>query len=158
MKNLPEIEAAYGRIDGDLEQQRDRAVASGSLSDVPRLEGRQRINDQAYFVLSWGQIESEIDERCRNSIRKRQSSVQWHVRRGWDLYNPNDRRLSGLSFEDRARLVLDGMAGKGSPWSLLMNYYQLRNQIADGTLVAHRIDVSAVAADFYVIQAALASD
>jgi hypothetical protein len=158
VKDLVAIEAVYSRIDGDLEQQRDTATAAGDAIEASRLGQRQRINDQAYFVLCWGQLEFEIDQRSRHTIRRRRNSRQWQTRRGWDLYNPDEPRLSGLSFENRAALVVDRQAGRGSPWARLMHHYQVRNQIAHGVLQAERIDVSATVADFYTIQAALASD
>ena len=42
-----------------------------------------------------------------------------------------------------------------SPWAKVMEYYQLRNQIAHGDLRPPRIEVSEVAKDFYLIVAAL---
>ena len=116
---------------------------------------RQILNDQAYFLLCWGQLEQEIDEACRDAIRKRRLNPDWQVRRGWDLYNPDDRRLSGLSFDDRAALVLDRRGGPGSPYARTMGAYELRNKIAHGRLEDRRIDVVATAQSFYLIQAAL---
>ena len=69
--------------------------------------------------------------------------------------NPNEPRFSGLSFENRARLVLDGQGGRASPSALTLKHYGSRNQIAHGELQATRIDVSAFVADCYLIQAAL---
>jgi hypothetical protein len=81
------------------------------------------------------------------------------MRRGWDLYNPDDSRLSGLSFENRAALGLDKdeRAGPNSPWKKVMRYYNLRNQIAHGNLQASGIDITEVVQDFFIIQGALES-
>lgn len=157
MKELPHIRALYLELDAGLEAQRVAARGSSDPSLVDRVEQKQRINDQAYFVLCWGQLELSIDETCRNAIRKRRADSNWNMRRAWDLYNPDEKRLSGLRFEDRTALVLDQNAGSGSPWAKVMNYYALRNQIAHGNLQAQRIDVNEVVGDFYVIQAALQS-
>jgi hypothetical protein len=100
-------------------------------------------------------LETAIDETCRTAIRNRRSSDSWSIRRAWDLYNPDDDRLSGLRFENRAALVLDQNAGRGSPWAKVMNYYALRNQIAHGDLRAQRIDVEEVVKDLFQIQAEL---
>jgi hypothetical protein len=54
-----------------------------------RIERKQLLNDQAYFVLCLGQLESEIDEACRDAIRNRQSDKTWANRRGFDFYNPD---------------------------------------------------------------------
>jgi hypothetical protein len=153
MRDLGAIEALYVEIDSRLEQA--RSDAAGNAIEVKRIESRQLLNDQAYFILCWGQLELAINDTCREAIRRRKASPDWNVRRAWDLYNPDDRRLSGLAFEDRAALVLDRAAGKGSAWARLMSYYALRNQIAHGSLLSDRIDISAVAAEFYQIQGAL---
>jgi len=155
VRDLPFIRAVYLEIDAALEAQRSAARASEDSRAVNRIEERQRINDQAYFVLCWGQLETAIDDACRAAIRKRRASGNWAVRRGWDLYNPDDERLSGLRFEDRTALVLDRGAGAGSLWAKVMRYYALRNQIAHGALQAERIDVDEVAQEFFQIQAGL---
>ena len=155
MRDLAHIAAVYLEIDAELERQRATANAAGDTAAVQRIEAKQRINDQAYFVLCWGQLESEIDETCRRAIRNRQDSGNWAIRRGWDIYNPNHDRLSGLRFENRAALVLDQRAGSGSPWAKVMSYYQLRNQIAHGTLLGQGIDIPEVVQDFFQIQGLL---
>jgi hypothetical protein len=155
LRDLPHIRSVYHEIDAELEAQRSTARTSGDANAVDRIEAKQRINDQAYFVLCWGQLETAIDDTCRAVIRNRQSNRDWAVRRAWDLYNPDDDRLSGLRFENRTALVLDRKAGTGSPWAKVMQYYSLRNQIAHGDLHAQRIDVHAVVQDFFQIQAAL---
>lgn len=145
----------YLQIDVEFESQRSEAVATADNDAVSRIENKQRINDQAYFVLCWGQLETEIDRRCRQAIRHRRGSGNWQIRRAWDLYNPDDDRMSGLRFEDRTALVVDRNGGVGSPWAKVMSYYSLRNQIAHGTLLARRIDVDSVVQEFFQVQGAL---
>lgn len=156
MKNLPSLVALYNDLDRYLDSVRTRAEVGSDQTALERAEKKQRLNQQAYFIICWGQLESEIDDACRAAIRKGQAKPDWNERRAWDLYNPEDKRFSGLSFEDRAALVLDKGGGKGSPWALALRYYALRNQIAHGTIQSERIDVTNAAADFYKIQAAIA--
>jgi hypothetical protein len=155
VRDLPHIRAVYLEIDAQFEAARATASGSGDSQGVSSIEEKQRINDQAYFVLCWGQLETAIDDKCRSVIRNRTSSENWAVRRGWDIYNPDDARLSGLSFEERTALVLDRNAGSGSAWGRVMSHYSLRNQVAHGKLLAQRIDVDAVVQDFFRIQGAL---
>ena len=155
MQDLAALAALYAELDAHLEDLRSQAALDGDRHAVERIETKQRLNDQAYFVLCWGQLEAEINEACHAAIRTRRASANWAVRRGWDLYNPDDRRLSGLSFEDRVALVLDRQGGSGSPWGRVMSYYATRNQIAHGDLMSDRIDVTAVVGEFYQIQSAL---
>lgn len=103
-------------------------------------------------MLAWGQLEADIEEACRDAIRKGQSHEDWRHRRAWSLYNPDDRRLSGLSFENRLTLVLE----KGSDdWKRTMELYSVRNQIAHGALLSARIDMQRAIRDFYRIQSSL---
>lgn len=150
MKDLEAIAAVYEQIDNFLESCRDAAGGTGESDE--RIALKQRINDQAYFVLAWGQLEAEIEEACRQAIRRGQEHGDWKYRRAWSLYNPEDRRLSGLSLEDRLTLILE----KGTEyWKRAMQHYNVRNQIAHGALRSERIDVSSVVQDFYRIQSSL---
>ena len=150
MNDLPAIAASYTGVDNFLGSFRDPASGSGG----GEIEQKLRINDQAYFVLAWGQLESAIDEACRRAIDRGRNQRDWRQRRSWSIYNPEDRRLSGLRFEDRTALVLDPDT-EGREYSLAMQHYNIRNQIAHGTLLSQRIDVTAVVDQFFVIQAAL---
>ena len=147
MKDLPAIAALYTEVDNFLDGLRD--AASRAPGDT--IEQKLRINDQAYFVLAWGQLEGAIDDACRRAIEKGRSHRDWRQQRSWSLYNPQDRRLSGLRFEDRTAFVRDT---EGREYALAMQHYNIRNQIAHGTLLPQRIDVTAVAEQFFVIQAA----
>lgn len=150
MRDLQAIAAVYEQLDNFLESLRDATDCDDE--GLERLAQRQRINDQAYFVLAWGQLESDVEDACRDAIRRGQTDRDWRRRRAWSLYNPDDRRLSGLSFEDRLTLVLE----KGSDyWRRTMQHYNVRNQIAHGALRSERIDVSSVVQEFYLIQSAL---
>jgi len=122
---------------------------------VSRILAEQVVNDQAYFILCWGQLETEIDAKCRDAVRRRRSNPDWRLHRGWDLYNPDDDRFSGLSFENRVRLVLDSKVGKGSAFALALKHYNIRNRIAHGALQNTQIGVSDFVRDCYTIQAAL---
>ena len=152
MKHLPAIAALYTEADNCLDNLQDPASGTGASI----VEQKLRINDHAYFVLAWGQIEIAINDACRRAIEKGRSQRDWRQRRSWSLYNPEDRRLSGLRFEARAALVLDPDA-EGGEYGLAMRHYNIRNQIAHGTLLTQRVDVTAIAKQFFVIQSALIS-
>ena len=53
---------------------------------------QQRLNEQACFVLAWGQLEAEIGEACRDAIRLGQSHDEWRHRRAWSLYDSENPR------------------------------------------------------------------
>lgn len=151
MRDLTRIEAAYNRLDLVYEG----SLARTDLRERMKLAAEQVLNDHAYFLLCWGQLETEINEACRSAIRSRIGHQDWQVRRSWYLYNPDDKRLSGLAFEARAALVLDRDAGRSSPWAKTMFHYAVRNEIAHGALRSTRINISAFMQDCYAIQSAL---
>ena len=155
MSDLRAIAGSYERTDGYLKDLRNRHDAAGEHDERDRVAREQEINDQAYFVLAWGQLETDIDEACRDAIRHGRSLDDWRDRRAWSLYNPDDRRLSGLSFESRLTLVL---ARDSDEWRRTMRFYNVRNRIAHGTLQSERIDVSDEIREFYRIRSSLVRD
>jgi hypothetical protein len=54
VRDLPFIQAVYLEIDATLEAQRSTATANADAHAVAGIEAKQLINDQAYFVLCWG--------------------------------------------------------------------------------------------------------
>lgn len=155
MNDLTAIAGSYERIDGFLADLREQHDVAGEVNEREGVARQQELNDQAWFVLAWGQLETDIDDACREAIRHAQSHGDWRSRRAWSLYDPDDRRLSGLSFENRLTLVLE----KGSSeWKRTMQLYSVRNQIAHGTLLSERIDVSSEIQEFFRVQSALARD
>lgn len=89
----------------------------------------------------------------QDAIRHAQRHSDWRHRRAWTLYNPDDPRLSGLSFQSRLTLVVEKDSYE---WKTTMQHYNLRNQIAHGNLVSERIAVSNIVQDFLRIQSSLA--
>ena len=152
MSDLQAIAAVYEQVDHYLQSLRDTDNRAGAATAVDQ---ERRLNDQAYFVLAWGQLEADIDEACRDTIREGQLNGDWRYRRAWSLYNPDDRRLSGLSFESRLTLVLEKDSGE---WKRTMQLYYVRNQIAHGMLLSARIDMARVIQDFFRIRASLARE
>ena len=155
VSDLQAIVASYERIDRFLGELRDSCDGAGEDDERDRVARERELNDQAWFVLAWGQLETDIDDACRAAIRHAQSHEDWRYRRAWSLYNPDDRRLSGLSFENRLTLVLEKGSGE---WKRAMQFYSVRNQIAHGTLLSERIDVSGEIQEFLLIRGSLARE
>ena len=155
VSDLQAIADVYEQMDLRLRSLRETEDRTGEDPAPAPVDREQRINDQAYFVLAWGQLEADIEEACREAIREGQLHEDWRHRRAWSLYNPEDRRLSGLSFENRLTLVIE----KGSDdWKRTMELYNVRNQVAHGALLSARIDMERVIRDFFRIQSSLARD
>ena len=152
MSDLEAIGALYQQVDNSLEDLREQYDAAGEAGERERVARQQRLNEQAYFVLAWGQLEAEIGDACRDAIRLGQLHEEWRHRRAWSLYDSDNPRLS---FKNRLTLVLD----RGSEeWKRTVELYEVRNQIAHGDLRSEGIDVSTVIEDFHRIQSSLARD
>ena len=155
MSDLQAVTAVCERTDLHL---RSLRAAEGRAGDEPvpdPVDQGRRINDQAFFVLAWGQLEADIEEACREGIRHGRSHEDWRYSRAWSLYHPDDRRLSGLSFENRLTLVLEK---GGEDWKRAMEPYNVRNQIVHGDLLSARIDMERVIRDFHRIRSSLARE
>lgn len=150
MSDLENIDRLYVEIDNHLEKLRDSEEMSEQ--ELEEITNKQLLNDQAYFVLAWGQFEAEVEDACRDVISNGQSNDNWQVSRVWSLYNSQGARIRGLNFKERLSLVLE----RGTPdWNQVARYYDLRNQIAHGTLHSTRIDTSVVINFLLRIQSAL---
>ena len=151
MTDLQAIATLYEEIDNALESLRGTAPAAGK--DPDPVTRKQQMNDQAYFVLAWGQLEADVVQTCRDTIRKAQQDDDWEARRAWALYDPEGRRPPRLTFENQLSLVLEK---DSDGWQKAMQFYRVRNQVAHGDLLSERIDVSSVINQFQAIQASLA--
>ena len=147
MSDIEAIAALYQQVDNLLENLRDQAEGDQERN---RIAYQQKLNEQACFVLAWGQLEAEKDKACRNAIRLGKSHEEWQYRRAWSLYDSENPRLS---FRNRLTLVLDQSKEE---WKRTMEYYEVRNQIAHGNLRSEEINVSRVIDDFNDILSSLA--
>ena len=149
MSDLEAVAALYQQLDNSLEDLREQHDAAGEAGERDRVARQQRLNEQAWFVLAWGQLEAEIGDACREVIRSGQSQEEWRDRRAWSLYDSDNPRLS---FRNRLTLVLDRSSDE---WKRTLELYEVRNQIAHGDLRSEGIDVSTVIEDFHRIQTSL---
>ena len=152
MRDLEAIASSFLQVDNSLEDLRDRHHAAGEAEERDRVARQQRLNEQAYFVLAWGQLEAEVGEACRDAIRLGKSHEECRQRRAWSLYDSENPRLS---FRNRLMLVLDRISDE---WRRTMELYDVRNQIAHGDLCSEGIDVPMVIEDLYRIRLWLACD
>ena len=65
MSDLEAIAALYQQLDNSLEDLREQHDAAGEAGERDRVARQQRLNEQAWFVLDWGQLEAEIGDACR---------------------------------------------------------------------------------------------
>ena len=61
MSDLRSIAALYEQVDNHFDDLRDNFDEAGR----ERVEQEQRINDQAYFVLAWGQLEADVGDAAK---------------------------------------------------------------------------------------------
>ena len=152
MTDLEAIAALFQQVDNSLEDLREQHDAAGKDDERDRVARQQRLNEQAYFVLAWGQLEADIDDACRDAIRLGKSHEDWRHRRAWSVYDEENLRLS---FRNRLTLVLDRSSEE---WKRTLELYQVRNQIAHGDLRHAGINLPTVIEDFHRIQSSLARE
>lgn len=148
MKDLPAIEATYTELATNLDLKLDAARKVGDRAVVEWAEKQQLVNDSAYFILVWGQLEAKINDVCEKAVRQRRSSVTWEARRAWDAHDPDNMRAK---FEDRVALVLDRFNTTSNAYKRTIRYYGQRNQVAHGKSLATGIDVPFIIAEAYQI-------
>lgn len=148
MKDLAAITAVYSEFATTLDTQAAQAREAKNAVLVDRITHKRRINDSAYFILIWGQLEAEINRVAELAVRNRRSSIRWEDRRAWDAYDPENMRAK---FEDRAALVLDRLNVASDAYRRTIRYYGWRNGIAHGATLATGIDVPAIIGDLYQI-------
>ena len=152
VSDLAAIADLFQQVDNFLEDLRERHDAAGEADERDGVARQQRLNEQAYFVLAWGQLEADIDDACRDAIRLGKSHEDWRHRRAWSLYDEENLRLS---FRNRLTLVLDRRSDERQR---TLKLYEFRNQIAHGDLRHEGIDLPPVIEDFHRIQASLTRD
>ncbi|MCY4239657.1 MAG: hypothetical protein OXC54_10425 [Rhodospirillaceae bacterium] len=152
MSDLNAIAALFQHIENSLEDLRERHDAANEANERDRIERWQKLNEQAYFVLAWGQLEADIDDACRHAIRHGKAHDDWRCRRAWSAYDEENPRLS---FRNRLMLVLDR---NSEEWKRILELYKVRNQIAHGDLRHAGINLPTVIEDFHRIQSSLVRD
>ena len=152
MTDLDAIAALYQQVDNSLEDLREQHDTAGEAESRDRVARQQRLNEQACFVLAWGQLEADIDDACRDAIRLGKSHEEWRHRRAWSVYDEVNPRLS---FRNRLTLVLDRSSDE---WKRTLELYQVRNQIAHGDLRHAGINLQTVIEDFDRIRSSLVRD
>jgi hypothetical protein len=120
LKNITEILKTYKKTNSAFERLKDKAFLRRNPNAIQQIEDQQKINNQAYFILCWGQVEKMIDRACSIKVFGGQ--------------------ISRLGFKSRAKLVLGSQ--NSSALQFVLDCYSLRNSIAHGDLQTERIDVA----------------
>ena len=146
MTDLEAIAVLFQQIDNSLENLREQHDAAGKVDDSDRVARQQILNEQARFVLAWGQLEADIDDACRAAIKLGKSNRDWRQKRAWIMY---DEVYDRLSFRNRLTIVLDRSSDE---WRKTVEHQEVRNQIAHGDLRHTGINLPTVIEDFRHIQ------
>lgn len=121
----------------------------------PFLEGSIRlrsINDQAYFVLLFSQLEAEVNRLCAELIRHKQAQSDWWDRRAWDILDPREKPLRAISLMNRVALLT---AKGGRVYNRVKELYEARSMIAHGELLAAPLDLAKIAKEMQDIASQL---
>ncbi|GAA0256058.1 hypothetical protein LNAOJCKE_5633 [Methylorubrum aminovorans] len=152
MKLVAEILATFNEIDSHLTSIYNAAINANDSAAQQAIADKRVLTENAFFVLLWGQLENEINDRVGKMIAAGNSESKFETRRLF--YNLD---LDRMKFEDRLALVADKHAGPGSAWKKAITYYSLRNNIAHGNSDRSGVSFLTVVPDFYDIQSKLIS-
>ena len=145
MKSFREILRAYLAVDTLLQAE---GAAAGTATKKAAWAGNRRINDQAYFVILFAQLEEKIDASSESLVTKRAQGAGWSSRRPWDTFDP-----TRMSFKGRVSLLVDK---RSTEYAKIMKYYIIRCDLAHGIVYANMpIVIVTVAADFQALAAKL---
>src|SRR4051794_4425171 len=137
MRSFRVIHQSYLATDGELARQEALATRR---TQRERWRRARTINDQAFFVLIFAQLEDHVRVRCGRLIAKRRTLARAASRRIREIVEPDK-----LPFMKQVALLLD----KGSAeYGQIKQYYDVRCDIAHGTIYpASPIFIPRVAAD-----------
>lgn len=70
MNLVPKILAAYTEIENNLLNEFNKSLNSNNVIRQANIQEFRRFNDNAYFVLLWGQLETKSTPSLRRSSRQ----------------------------------------------------------------------------------------
>lgn len=153
MTSLEEITALFQKIDNYLENLREQHDAAGQDDQRKIVKRQQRLNEQAFYVLAWGQLEASIDDACRNAIDHWKSHPDWRQQRTWRVFHKIGLRR--LNFESRLTLVLDKAS---ADYRDTVSHHDARSKIAHGEISETPIDFPSVIEKFRHIESLLVQE
>lgn len=151
MKHFHDVVAAFTITNADSDQRALKAIADNAdISLLQEMLRSSTINRQAYFVLLFTQLETEVNRLCEDAIRSGCDLPDWTQRRAWEVLR--QRGVRNIHFMDRVALLTD----KGrTVYKLIKELYDTRNKIAHGDLLTEIPDVAETAKDIERIVAEL---
>jgi hypothetical protein len=122
------IYEAYLEANGILLERETRARKPASIA---RWNKKRQLNDQAYFIMLFAQLEDKINRLCVSLITKKKGLAKWGMRRSWDVIEHAD--IDRFPFKKRVALLVE----KGTTdYNDIKDYYDIRNDIAHGNVSA----------------------
>lgn len=120
----------------------DRAFAADlALSgQLPALAGpnSRQINDQAYFLLLFAQLDDLVTGRVKAQIEAGRRVPEWRERRLWDALDAK-RAVKDIPFKVRLALVIDQQR---SEYRDAIALFDIRNSIAHGSALDSAVSIN----------------
>ncbi|MCX7046202.1 MAG: hypothetical protein NTX50_12045 [Candidatus Sumerlaeota bacterium] len=121
MSYIRHIYAAYLHSDAAFDEQEARAHSTQRKEQWTR---KRELNNYAYFILLFTQLEDHINEECRKLIVRKSAAGTWRGKRLWDSIE-----LENLNFKQRVALLAEK---GGTDFNKITEYYKVRCEIAHG--------------------------
>ena len=124
MSYLAKVYRSYLEADGFYA----RAELGCSPSQRTSWAERRDINDKAYFVLMFSELEDRIAERVRKVIQRRSTTSSVLNQRVWKLLGRKEGNR-GLPFMDKTSMLLER---GNAEYNMVKSHYDVRCDIAHG--------------------------
>ena len=138
MKSLAPIAKAYQVVDAYLAHEEERVLPNAKA----RWTNVRTINDQAYFVVIFAQLEAHVNEQWEKLVRRKRTAP-WPRRRLWE--NIDLKQLERISFKDKVALLINK---ETDAYKKIIQYSAIRNRLAHGELSS----TSPVAIDSVIVE------
>lgn len=122
-----EIYDAYLVADEALSQKETSARASANRD---RWGLKRQLNDQAYFIMLFAQLEDHINRLCLQLINRQKGLANWGTRRSWDIIDTNNF-VERFPFMNKVALLTDK---RTASYGNIKRLYQIRCNIAHGNI------------------------
>jgi hypothetical protein len=146
MTSHKDILATYYDIDTVYALRELKAAKAGHVKKEAGIKEVRKLNDQAYFMILFAQMEDIISKKAERLVRIKKNSLKnWGSRRSWDIINKD---IVQVHFKSRLGLLLDI---KGKEFLTISKYYKIRNDIAHKGTTTQSIFMPVVSADIEAI-------
>lgn len=147
MSKFQELADLYSEINDKYTVEEFEARANNLTKQEMALSLKRELNDHAYYLFMFTQLEDYVREQSSILITKNQEkSIPWEMRRAWSIF-PKEKDSDKMTFLSRASLLLKH-GTDSHHYQKIKDYYDLRNTLAYGGDFHTPVSIPTVITDF----------